>query len=101
MNRSRISMTEHFIHSLKVTELRDELKKRGLSYAGLKAALAERLTEAMLQEKGGNSEGGGEKTNLTPDKSESPAPISEGDIIYFIKIKYSSFILTKSYILPF
>ena len=69
-NLSPDCTVEHFIHSLKVTELREELKKRGLSHAGLKAALAERLTVAMLQEKSD----GDEKINHTTNNSKSPPP---------------------------
>ena len=35
------------VASLKVMELREELKKRGLLATGVKAALAQRLTEAL------------------------------------------------------
>ena len=67
-NLSPDCTVENFIHSLKVTELREELKKRGLSHAGLKAALAERLQEAMLQEKSERDE----KINHTTNNSKSP-----------------------------
>ena len=61
---------EHFVHSLNVNELRDEFKKRGLSYAGLKEPLAYRLKEAMLQEKSERDE----KINHTTNNSKSPPP---------------------------
>ncbi len=38
---------DQFVQGLKVTELRDELKKRGLTTAGNKAVLAQRLKTAM------------------------------------------------------
>eukprot|EP00955_Chlamydomonas_euryale_P082687 363759-Chlamydomonas_euryale.AAC.6 len=43
-------MSEAWVHSLKVAELKDELKKRGESTTGLKAALAERLLEVIASE---------------------------------------------------
>lgn len=36
------------LSSLKVVELRDELKSRGLSYVGTKAVLADRLKEVFM-----------------------------------------------------
>ena len=43
-------MKEEDVASLKVAELKEELKSRGLSVTGLKAVLAERLLEAIRQE---------------------------------------------------
>lgn len=40
-------MSEQWVSSLKVTELRDELTARGLPSKGLKAELAARLLEAV------------------------------------------------------
>lgn len=43
---------QDFVSPLKVTALKDELKKRGLSTYGNKAALQQRLTEALQSDEG-------------------------------------------------
>lgn len=47
---------ERFVAGLKVVELRDELKKRGVTSYGVKSVLAERLVEAMKAEAKGDGE---------------------------------------------
>ncbi|CAL8462331.1 g1864 [Coccomyxa elongata] len=45
-------MKEEDVAGLRVADLKEELKKRGLATSGLKAALAERLLESIKQENG-------------------------------------------------
>lgn len=54
---------EDFVSPLKVTQLREELKKRNLSSSGAKSVLAQRLQEFLVKEKEqgvGNGEPQGE-----------------------------------------
>ena len=53
-NMSAMEEAEAVVSPMKVNELKENLKKRGLSTAGNKAALAERLRTAIVNEK--NSE---------------------------------------------
>lgn len=59
---------ELFVSQLKVVELREELKKRHLSYAGNKKDLAQRLQESMLKEK--------EQGDSTEETAPAEAPVS-------------------------
>ena len=48
---SQVEDVEQYVSQLKVVELREELKKRHLTYAGNKKDLAQRLQESMIKEK--------------------------------------------------
>lgn len=60
---------EQYVQKLKVTELREELKKRGLALGGVKAVLAQRLQEAMEAE----GETGNHKEPEEPANEEGTA----------------------------
>ena len=63
---------EQYVQKLKVTELREELKKRGLGQSGVKAVLAQRLQEAM------------EAEGETGNHKESEEPANEEGTTYLL-----------------
>jgi hypothetical protein len=62
------------VENMKVPDLKKELKNRGLSQAGLKAALVQRLKEALESESAGNSE---KVSTTVPEKVEEETPTSD------------------------
>ena len=65
---------EGYVGSLKVVELRDQLKKRNLSPVGNKSALAQRLQEFLQKEKEGKQkESEKETTGEQPSEVAEPA----------------------------
>ena len=66
---SAIENVDEFVSGLKVVELREELKRRNLSYAGNKSALAQRFKEFLQKEKEG--EKGENGVPLTTEGSEA------------------------------
>lgn len=66
---SAIENVDEFVSALKVVELREELKRRNLSYAGNKSALAQRFKEFLQKEKEG--EKGENGVPLTTEGAEA------------------------------
>ena len=70
---------EDFVSPLKVTQLREELKKRNLSSSGAKSVLAQRLQEFLVKEKEqGVGNGEPQEESVAPPEQE-PAPAEAGD----------------------
>ncbi|KAH0604829.1 uncharacterized protein H6S33_006497 [Morchella sextelata] len=65
------------LSSLKVTELKAELKKRGLPVGGLKQALVERLAEVVIQERQREAEAEAEAEAEEEEEEEEAAPEPE------------------------
>ena len=65
---------EDYVAGLKVTQLREELKKRNLSTAGNKSTLVQRLQEGIL-----NTQTEGEVTNGGDGEGAKPVEVSAGD----------------------
>ena len=83
-----------FVSSLKVVELKDELKKRHLSYVGNKGVLVERLRENMLQalqqttdqgeeeEEELEQEGGAEAEEAEKEEMEAAETADQDDVSF-------------------
>ncbi len=71
---------ESYVASLKVVELKDELKKRHLSYVGNKQALAQRLKEDMVKEKEEEKESEGEAVKEEGEEEEEKKKSEEAAV---------------------
>jgi len=70
------------LSSLKVTELKAELKKRGLPVGGLKHALVERLAEQVIQERAAEAEAiaqAAAEEEEEEEEEEEPAESQQGE----------------------
>ena len=77
---SDIENVEQFVGQLKVVELREELKRRQLPYAGHKKALAQRLQEALLKEK----EEQNEEEEEEEEEEEAEAEVSFLALVFVV-----------------
>ena len=76
---SEVADVEQYVSQLKVVELREELKKRHLPYAGNKKDLAQRLQESMLKE----------KEQLGPEDGTTTEMTAVGAQVFYDKLRKS------------
>ena len=68
---------ENYVNGLKVVELREELKKRGVTSYGVKSVLAERLIATLKAEGKNDVEGDGNETEEKDVEQMEPQPSEE------------------------
>lgn len=65
---------ENYVNGLKVVELREELKKRGVTSYGVKSVLAERLIATLKAEGKNDIEGDGSEAQKKDVEQVEPQP---------------------------